>query len=45
MVMIGRGVGMVICYCPYWARVWHGCGFFNITARSSDLVPHKHSFL
>jgi len=26
-----------------------GCGmvvvFFNLTARSSDLVPHKHSFL
>ncbi len=28
IMVVGRGDGMVICYCPYRALVWHGCGIF-----------------
>ena len=39
VMMIGRRVGMVECYCLYWAWLWHGCGIFNISARAVDWVP------
>jgi len=36
VMVIGRRVGMVECYCSYRARV----GDFNISVRAVDWVPH-----
>jgi len=43
IMVIWRRVGKIECYCLYWARVWHGCGIFNVNAQGTHLVPQKHT--
>ena len=40
IMVIGRRIGVVECYCSYRAWLWHGCGIINVSARAVDWVPH-----